>query len=108
MSNNVFVDKTTGEKVRILEEDTNFYVLDNSVRIKKDVFSNKYEQKEEIDPGSFFSEPSANPLANMAEQLKQMDTSNMRDNAETGARVKYIEKPTVLSDSSLPDGDRVK
>jgi hypothetical protein len=45
----VYIDKSTGENVKIINEDTNFYTLDNSVRIKKEIFTKKYEQKVEID-----------------------------------------------------------
>ncbi len=45
MLDQVFVDKSTGEEVRIVNEDVNFYVLDNRVSIKKDVFAKKYEQR---------------------------------------------------------------
>jgi len=110
MSDNVFVDKATGEQVRIINEDTNFYVLDNSVSIKKDVFSRKYEQKLEIDPNSFFSTSysSTDPLLNMAQQLKNMDTSKINDSKDSGARVKYISQPVVLADTSLPPGASIK
>jgi len=110
MSNNVYVDKSTGEQVKILQEDTNFYVLDNSVRIKKDVFVKKYEQQKEIDPDSFFktSNFSNDPLSNMAKQLMNMDTSKIPDVATEGAQVKYIEPTVVLNDSSLPPGASVK
>jgi len=109
MSNNVYVDKKTGEQVKILQDETNFYVLDNSVRIKKDVFDNKYTQKEEIDPSSFFkSTPNADPLAAMAEQLKSIDTSKIKDAPSAGAQIKYVENPVVLSDNSLPPGGTVK
>lgn len=109
MSNGVYVDKSTGEQVKILKEDTTFYVLDNSVRIKKDIFEKKYEKKAEVDPGSFFSAPvNADPLVAMAEQLKNMDTSKIKDNPESGARIKYIEKPVVLSDNSLPEGAKLR
>ena len=101
MSDNVFVDKATGEQVRIINEDTNFYVLDNSVSIKKDVFSRKYEERFEVDPNAFFKPKlSADPLLNMAQQLKSMDTSKINDSQDSGARVKYISQPVVLSDNS--------
>jgi hypothetical protein len=105
----IYVDKSTGEKVTILNEDINFYVLSNSVRIKKDVFQKRYDKKNEIDPSSFFSAPpSADPLVAMANQLKNMDTSKLQDNNESGTRIKYIEKPKVISDSSLPPGAKIK
>jgi len=109
MSNNVYVDNSTGEQVKILQDESNFYVLDNSVRIKKEVFDKKYTQKAEVDPSTFFqATPNADPLVAMAEQLKKMDTSNIKDAPTSGVQIKYIEKPTVLSDNSLPPGGTVK
>lgn len=99
MSNNVFYDKNTGEQVTILNEDSNFYTLDNSVRIKKEIFAKKYEQKEEVDPNSFFKQPSNDPLLNLANQLKNIDTSKINDNPQ-GTKVKYT-PPIVLSDNSV-------
>ena len=101
MLDSVFVDKSTGEQVRIVNEDVNFYVLDNNVSIKKDVFSRKYEERFEVDPNAFFKPKlSADPLLNMAQQLKSMDTSKINDSQDSGARVKYISQPVVLSDNS--------
>lgn len=111
MSDSVFVDKTTGEQVTIINEDVNFYVLNNSVRIKKDVFAKKYEQKMEIDPTNFFNTQysSKDPLLNLANQLKNMDTSKIPDIPDgPGTRVKFIENPVVLADSSLPPGAAIK
>lgn len=111
MLDGVFVDKSTGEEVRIANENENFYVLDNRVSIKKDVFAKKYEQRAEVDPASFFNvNQSADPLANLAQQLKNMDTSKIPDvpDSGSGARVKYIEKPVILSDTSLPPGAVIK
>ena len=101
MSNNVYTDRASGEQVRILNEETNFYVLDNSVRIKKDIFSKKYEMKEEIDPNTFFQvkSPSSDPLYNLANQIKNLDSSKIQDNS-AGAQVKYT-PPVTLSDNSM-------
>jgi len=103
MSDSVYVDKSTGEKVRIVNEDVNFYELDNSVRIKKDIFTKRYDQSLEIDPNSFF-QPKLNtndPLAVIANQLKSLDTSKISDGPEAGgAQVKYT-PPVVLSDNSM-------
>ena len=100
MLNDVFVDKSTGEQVRIINEDTNFYELDNKVRIKKDVFLRKFEQNMEIDPNSFFntSYSSSDPLLNMAQQIKNMDSSKISD-APAGTKVRYT-PPVILSDNS--------
>jgi hypothetical protein len=102
MLNNVYTDRTSGEQVRILNEETNFYVLDNSVRIKKDVFSKKYEMREEIDPNSFFKvkTPSTDPLYNLANQIKNLDSSKIQDTSTPGAQVKY-NPPVVLADNSI-------
>lgn len=101
MLDSVFIDKATGEQVRIVNEDVNFYVLDNNVSIKKDVFNRKYEQSVEIDPNTFFQPKlSSDPLLNLAKQLKNMDTSKISDTQDSGARVKYISQPVVLSDNS--------
>lgn len=109
MLNGVFVDKSTGQQVKVLNEDINFYVLDNGVSIKKDVFERKYEQQLEVDPSSFFQTQysSKDPLLNMAQQLKNMDTSKISDAPEAGAKVKYT-PPVVLADTSLPPGATIK
>jgi len=100
MQDNVFYEKSTGEAVRILNEDKNFYTLDNSVRIKKDIFSKKYELREEVDPNSFFQQqPSNDPLLNLANQLRTMDTSKISDVGE-GTKVKYT-PPLTISDNSM-------
>lgn len=102
MSNSVFVNKQTGEKVSIIKEDTNFYVMSDNVSIKKEILSKKYDMLEEsINPDSFFQAPSSDPLLNMAQQLKNMDTSKISDNPSLGAQVKFIESPVVLSDNSM-------
>jgi hypothetical protein len=107
MSNDVFVDKKTGEKVRIINEDVNFYVLDNEVRIKKDVFLKKFEESSEIDPNEFFKPAVSNdPLINLAQQLKSLDTSKLNDSSSP-TQVKYT-PPVVLADSSLPPGATIK
>lgn len=112
MLDQVFVDKSTGEEVRIVNEDVNFYVLDNRVSIKKDVFAKKYEQRLEVDPTSFFktNHSTTDPLLNLANQIKNLDSSKIPDlpNDGGGARVKYIEKPVVLADTSLPPGAVIK
>lgn len=109
MVNGVFTDKQTGEKVRIINEDSNFYVLDNNVSIKKDIFSKKFEQTQEIDPSSFFAPKytSNDPLANLANQLKNLDTSKITDAVAPGTQVKYT-PPVILSDTSLPPGATIK
>lgn len=101
MLNGVFIDKKTGQQVRIVNEDVNFYTLDNSVRIKKEIFANKYEEKVEIDPASFFQQNNRanDPLLNIANQLKGVDTSKIVDKDGPGTRVKYT-PPVVLSDNS--------
>ena len=103
LDNSVFVDKSTGEEVRIVNDDVNFYELDNSVRIKKDVFAKKYEKSNFVDPNSFFQTQysSTDPLLNMAQQLKNMDTSKINDNPTGGAQVKFTQMPVVLSDNSM-------
>lgn len=102
MSNNVYTDKVTGEQVTIINEDVNFYELNNKVRIKKDVFAKKYEQKTEIDPNSFFSNQyaSADPLMNLANQIKNLDSSMISDIPDAGTKIKYT-PPVVLSDNSM-------
>ena len=101
MSDSVYVDKSTGQQVRIVTEDANFYVLDNNVNIKKDVFYKKYEQTVEIDPNAFFqTKYSANdPLLSIAKQIKNLDSSNVSDAPDGGAKVKFIQ-PVVISDNS--------
>jgi len=108
MLNEVFVDKSTGEKVTIIKEDINFFTLSNRVNIKKDVFAKKYEQIEEIDPNSFFSKgiQTSDPLQNIANQIKKIDSNKIQESAtQTGTQVKYT-PPVVLSDNSIPDGPK--
>lgn len=102
MINKIFVDKTTGEQVRIINEDAINYQLDNSVRIKKEVFPKRYEEQIEVDPNAFFQQvyKSNDPLANLANQIKQLDSSKIVDNPNSGAQVKYT-PPVVLSDNSM-------
>lgn len=102
MNDVVYTDKSTGEEVRIVNDDVNFYELDNSVRIKKEVFAKKYEKSDFVDPNAFFQTQyaSTDPLLNMAQQLKNMDTSKINDNPTNGAQVKYT-APVVLSDNSM-------
>lgn len=102
MSNNVYTDKSTGEQVTIINEDVNFYELNNKVRIKKDVFAKRYEQKAEIDPNSFFNTQysSSDPLMNLANQIKNLDSSKISDDYDSGTKVRYT-PPTVLSDNSM-------
>lgn len=109
MLDNIFTDRQTGEQVSIINEDVNFYVLDNNVRIKKDVFARKYEKKEEIDPNSFFAPKftSNDPLANLANQIKNLDTTKISDSNAPGTQVKYT-PPVILSDTSLPEGATIK
>jgi hypothetical protein len=102
MTNNIFYEKSTGEKVQILNEDANFYVLDNSVRIKKDIFLKKYEQREEINPDIFFQQPVNDPLLNIAKQLKNLDTTNLKDSGNDGTKVKYT-PPITIADSSMSE-----
>jgi len=99
MPNNVYVEKSTGEQVTILNEDANFYVLDNSVRIKKDIFAKRYEQREEVDPNTFFKQPTNDPLLNLAKQIKSLDTTKISD-ASDGTKVKYT-PPVTIADNSM-------
>jgi len=108
MLNSVYTDKSTGEKVKIVNDDVNFYELDNGVRIKKDVFPKKYDQNDFVDPNAFFQTQysTSDPLQNMANQLKNMDTSKISDSIAPQSGVKYITPPVVLSDTSLPTGNQ--
>jgi len=102
MTNSVFVNKQTGERVNIIKEDVNFYVMSDNVSIKKDILAKKYDMVEEsINPDTFFQAPSSDPLVNMAQQLKNIDTSKIQDSPNAGAQVKFIEKPVTLSDNSM-------
>ena len=101
MLNGIFVDKSTGEEIRITNEDAGgFYVLDNGIRIKKEIFSNKYEQSTHIDPTTFFQTPSKDPLLNLANQIKNLDSSKMSDKSDGGTQIK-INPLMVLSDNSM-------
>lgn len=99
--NKTYIDNSTGEQVRIINEETNFFVLDNSVRIKKDIFDKKYHESLEIDPNSFFAPKytSNDPLVNLANQIKNIDSSKVSEVAG-GSQVKY-NPPVVLSDNSM-------
>jgi hypothetical protein len=102
MSDNVYVDKSTGEQVKIVNENDTFYVLDNTVSIKKDVFFKRFEKDSGIvDANSFFNtKPINDPLSNVAQQLLNMDTTKISD-VQSPPSVKFIEKPLVLADSSM-------
>jgi len=96
----MYTDKVTGEHIQIVREEADYYVLSNKASIKKNIFSNKYE--ESIDPNAFLNPQlgsSADPLVNLANQIKSMDTAKMTSENDTNTRVKY--KPAqVLSDDS--------
>ena len=96
----IYTDRVTGERVQIMREEADYYVLSNKASIKKNIFGNKFD--EAIDPVEFLnpsiSTPDLNPLVNLANQLKSMDTAKM-SNEDQATRVKY--KPaTVLADDS--------
>jgi len=93
---NIYVNKQTGEKVKISKEEDAFYTLDDGVKIKKDTFSRRYEQSEEIDPMEFLNPPSA--LERLANQIKSVDTNKVNDLNE-GTKIK-MKPPTVLADNS--------
>ena len=109
MLDKVYVDKSTGEQVRIINEDAINYVLDNSVRIKKEVFPKRYNEQVEIDPNSFFAAKytSNDPLANLANQIKNIDSSKVNETGP-GTQVKVLQPSVVLSDTSLPHGASIK
>lgn len=102
MSDNIYVDKSTGEQVKIVSENEIFYVLDNTVSVKKDVFLKRFEKDNSIvDVNSFFSTKSTNdPLLNVAQQLLNMDTTKISD-IQSPPTVKFIEKPMVLADNTM-------
>lgn len=102
MSDNVYVDKLTGEQVTIVNENDTFYVLDNSVSIKKDIFFKRFEKDGGIvDANSFFSSKSTNdPLLNVAQQILNMDTTKISD-IQSPPTVRFVEKPMVFADSSM-------
>ena len=107
MLNGIFFDKKTGEQVRIIKEEDNLYVLDSNVRIKKDIFAKKYEERLEVNPDIFFqTKLTTDPLANIANQIKNLDTTKIID-GETGTKVKYT-PPIVLADSSNPNSTVIK
>lgn len=106
----IYVNKTNGERVSIVNEDVNFFELDNSVRIKKDVFYKNYDASApEVDPSSFFKTQysSDDPLANLVNQLKNIDHSKVSDTNQ-GTQVVFKEAPMVLADSSLPHGSNLR
>jgi hypothetical protein len=109
MASNVYVDKASGEKVSIINDNADFYVLNNSVSIKKDVFARKYEPQVEVDPNSFFnnSNYSTDPLLNIANQIRNIDSSKINESQASGAHVKYT-PPVILADTSLPPGGVIR
>jgi len=107
MSNN-YVNKATGEQVSIMNENADFYVLNNSISIKKDVFKRNYDIQAEVDPNTFFNTNySTDPLLNIANQIRNIDSSKVNEN-QGGASVKFVQAPVVLSDTSLPPGGVIK
>lgn len=103
MLNTIYSDKSTGEQVTIINEDVNFYELSNKIRIKKDIFTKRYEQSTEVDPNSFFNSQnsSTNPLMNLANQIKGLDSSKISDTqSNAGTQIKYT-PPVVISDNSM-------
>lgn len=107
MLNKIYIDKSSGEQVSIIKEDTNFYKLSNDISIKKEIFEKKYEIMKEIDPNSFFKQQysSSDPLNKIAEQIKNLDINNIKDdNKSPGSHIKY-NPPVVLADSSMSQDD---
>lgn len=94
---NIYVSKQTGEKVKIVKEEESFYTLDDGVKIKKETFSKRYEQSDEIDPMEFLNPPSA--LEQLANQLKNVDPNKVVNEPEHSTRIK-MKPPTVLADNS--------
>ena len=109
MLDKVYVDKSTGEQVRIINEDAINYVLDNSVRIKKVIFPKRYNEQVEVDPNSFFAAKytSNDPLANLANQIKSLDSSKVSETGP-GTQIKILQPSVVISDTSLPNGATIK
>lgn len=94
---NTYVNKQTGEKVKIVKEESAFYTLDDGVKIKKETFSKRYDQSGEIDPMEFLNPTSA--LENMAQQIQQVDPNQVVNEPEHSTRIKM--KPSeVLADNS--------
>lgn len=103
MLDKVYVDKTTGEQVKIVSEDAINYALDNGVRIKKDVFPKRYNEQLEVNPDSFFATKytQSDPLANIANQLKNLDTNAIKDPPAAGTQVKILQPTVTLADNSM-------
>jgi len=93
---NIYINKQTGEKVKIINEETSFYTLDDGVKIKKETFSKRYEQSDEIDVKEFLN-PSA--LENLANQIKNVDTDKVVNEPKHSTRIK-MKPPTILADNS--------
>jgi len=94
MVNQFYTDRSSGEQVQIIKEESNFLLLNNNVRIKKDIFYKKYE--EAVNPDAFLS---TSPLYDAINKLKEMDTSKISDD-DNSVKINY--KPaTVLSDTSM-------
>jgi len=101
---NTYVNKQTGEKVRIINEGDAFYTLDDGVKIKKETFSKRYDKSDEIDPMEFLNPQSA--LENLAQQIQKVDPNQVVNEPEHSTRIK-MKHPTVLADNSRGQVDPV-
>lgn len=72
-----FQNNETGDSVSIVGDNGVFYNLSNGANIKKDIFFQKFT--ESVDPASFFQNQSVAGLQNLADQLKNVDTSKVQD-----------------------------
>lgn len=98
-NNAVYIEKSSGENVRIINEDLNFYELNNSVRIKKDIFEKKYEKQVEVDPNEFFQKQAAEPFMDMFNKIKNYNTNNIVENNLSNQT--YINNNTETSNNEI-------
>ena len=95
MVNEYYNDRSTGEQVQVVKEETNFLVLNNNVRIKKDIFQKRYEPA--MNPDAFLNQ---SPLFDAINQLKNIDPNQIRERVDDDRTTIKYKPATVLSDTS--------
>lgn len=98
-NNKKFQNLETQEIVSIVGETGPFFNLSNGSNIKKDIFFQKFSEM--VDPSSFFEKKSSENLLELAEKLKNIDTSKIQDiGGDIQPEIKYKER--YVSDSPEP------
>lgn len=99
LQNKKFQNIENQEIVFIVGDNGVFYNLSNGANIKKDIFFQKYTEM--IDPTSFFEKQSAAGLAELAEKIKNVDSSKAVD-GDFIPQVKY-KKDTINENLQYPN-----